>query len=146
MKRVMGVDYGTKRVGIALSDPLRMTATGYETISWNGQDPAFLLDRMAEIIREKDVGEIVFGLPGRTDGRISESEQKARALGESLQEKTGIAPIFLDERYTTVIASRYLRDTGVKKDKKKQVIDQVAAEIILREYLETQRGSGSFMV
>ena len=139
MKRIMGVDFGTRRVGIALSDVLRMTASGFETINWNGEDSAFLLNRMAEIVREKDVDEIVFGLPKRTDNAESESARKARDLGSALAEITGLEPVYLDERYTTVIASRFLRETGVKRDKKKQVIDQVAAEIILSEYLERKR-------
>ena len=139
MTRVMGVDYGSRRVGIALSDVLGMTASGYETISWNGEDDEFLLNRMAQIVRDKGVSEIVFGLPRRTDGEESSSLSGARKCAEALGNEVGISPVYLDERYTTVIASRYLRETGASREKKKQVLDQVAAEIILREYLEQRR-------
>jgi len=139
MGRVMAIDYGTRRVGIALSDVLRLTAHGFETISWNGEDCRFVLDRIAQIISEKAVTDIVIGQPRRTDGSESESQKKAQAFGSDLHSLTGILPVYQDERYTTVIASRYLRETGVSGRNKKNVVDQVAAEIILREYLETRR-------
>ncbi|HOO62149.1 MAG TPA: Holliday junction resolvase RuvX [Bacillota bacterium] len=139
MSRVMGIDFGTRRIGIALSDPLRMLAQGFETISWNGEDDAFALHRIAEIVKEKTVDTIVMGRPKRTDGTESESERKANAFGRKIEEAVGIKPEFRDERYTTVIASQYLRQTGFDGRKKKNVIDQVAAEIILREYLDMHR-------
>lgn len=139
MGRVMSVDYGSRRVGIALSDTLGLTASGYETIRWNGKDDSLLLERMIQIIKEKNVTEVVFGLPRRTDNKQSESQERAETLAASLEERVGICPVYIDERYTTVIASRYLIETGASRQKKKDVIDQVAAEIILREYLETKR-------
>lgn len=137
----MAIDYGTRRIGVALSDTLRLTAHGFETVSWNGQDPSYALSRIAAIIREKDVDEIVVGRPRRTDGATSESQILAEAFASQLAEVTGIAPVFRDERYTTVIASRYLSDTGVSGRDRKKVVDQVAAEIILREHLESHRKS-----
>jgi len=139
MGRVMAIDYGTRRVGVALSDVLRLTAHGFETISWNGEDSRFVLDRIAKIVIEKEVTEIVIGQPRRTDGAESESQRKAQLFGADLTLQTGIVPRFQDERYTTVIASRYLFESGVSSRDKKKVIDQVAAEIILREYLESHR-------
>ena len=139
MGRVMAIDFGTRRVGIALSDVLRLTAHGFETISWNGKDVRFVLDRISSIITEKDVTEVVIGLPRRTDGAVSESQKMAQAFGLDLSALTGILPFYQDERYTTVLASRYLRETNVSGRSKKNVVDQVAAEIILREYLESRR-------
>lgn len=139
MSRVMGIDYGSRHIGIALSDELRITASGYETVNWNGEDDEWALNRIAEIVKEKNVGVIVLGKPRRTDGGQSETEVKANAFGEKLEELTGIAPILKDERYTTVIASRYLHEQNIKAKKQKKVIDQEAAAIILREYLEQQR-------
>jgi putative Holliday junction resolvase len=139
MGRVMAIDFGTRRVGIALSDVLRLTAHGFETVSWNGKDVRFVLDRISTIIVEKDVTEVVIGLPRRTDGAASESQNMAQAFGLDLASLTGIEPFYQDERYTTVIASRYLRETNVSGRSKKNVVDQVAAEIILREYLESRR-------
>lgn len=139
MGRVMAIDFGTRRVGVALSDVLRLTAHGFETISWNGEDSRFVLDRLAAIVLEKEVTEIVIGQPKRTDGAESESQRKAQTFGQELLTRTGITPHYQDERFTTVLASRYLFESGVSSRDKKKVVDQVAAEIILREYLESRR-------
>ncbi|MCR5617162.1 MAG: Holliday junction resolvase RuvX [Clostridiales bacterium] len=137
--RVMGIDFGMRHIGVALSDVLRITATGYETVDWNGRDVDKPVDRIAQIVKETGVTEIVLGKPSRTDGTKSESEMKAEAFGEHLEEVTGIKPFFRDERYTTVIASRMLHENNMNSKKQKKIIDRVAAEIILREYLESKR-------
>lgn len=139
MTRIMAIDYGTRRIGVALSDTLRITAQGFETISWNGENPEYAIVRLCEIIQDKDVGVILIGRPTRTDGGASESQRKAEMFGSLLASRCGVSPIYVDERYTTVIASRFLSDTGVSGRDKKKVVDQVAAEILLREYLETLR-------
>ena len=139
MVRVMAIDFGTRRIGVALSDPLGIMAQGFETISWNGQDSEYALTRLSQIVEEKQVTTIVLGKPSRTDGTVSESEEKAVAFGAELSQRVGIEPVFRDERFTTVIASQYLRTTGVSGKNKKKVVDQVAAEIILQEYLDMHR-------
>lgn len=139
MSRVMAIDFGMRRIGVAVSDPLRIMAQGLETINWNGIDSSYALDRLEAIIKEKEITEIVMGKPNRTDGSVSESEEKAVLFGKLLTEKTGITPVFRDERYTTVIASQFLRQMGVSGKAKKKVVDQVAAEIILQEYLDMHR-------
>lgn len=139
MSRVMAIDFGMRRIGVAVSDPLRIMAQGLETINWNGIDSEYAIDRLAEIVKEKEISEIVLGKPSRTDGSVSESEEKAVLFGKLLEEKVGIRPILRDERYTTVIASQFLRQTGVSGKNKKKVVDQVAAEIILQEYLDISR-------
>ncbi len=138
-ERFMGIDYGDKRIGTAVSDPLGITARGLETINWNGIDNAWALDRLATLISDYKITTVVMGLPRRTDGRPSESEAKARALAAEIEARTQIPVVFKDERYTTVIASRVLRETGVRGAKRKAVLDQVAAEIILAEFLESRR-------
>lgn len=138
-ERFLGIDYGDKRIGTALSDPLGITARGLETINWNGIDNTWAVDRLVTLVAEHQVSAIIMGLPRRTDGKASESEAKARALAAELESRTGKPVIFKDERYTTVIASRFLRETGVRGAKRKAVVDQVAAEIILQEYLESRR-------
>ncbi len=139
MSRVMAIDFGMRRIGVAVSDPLRIMASGLETINWNGVDSDYAIDRLAEIVNEMEITEIVLGRPSRTDGTVSESEEKAVLFGKLLEEKVGIKPSFRDERYTTVIASRFLRSAGVSGKNKKKVVDQVAAEIILQEYLDISR-------
>ena len=135
----MAIDFGMRRIGVAVSDPLRIMAQGLETINWNGVDYEYALDRLSQIVKEKEISEIVMGKPSRTDGTISESEEKANLFGQLLEEKVGIRPVYRDERFTTVIASQFLRQTGVSGKNKKKVVDQVAAEIILQEYLDISR-------
>ncbi len=137
--RIMGIDFGMRHIGVALSDVLRITATGYETVNWNGKDVDKPVARIKEIVDTMGVTEIVLGKPSKTDGTKSESELKAEAFGALVEELTGIKPAFKDERYTTVIASRMLHDNNMNSKKQKKIIDQVAAEIILREYLESKR-------
>lgn len=137
--RVMGIDFGTRHIGIALSDELWITASGFETVNWNGEDDAWALDRINTIIREKNVSTIILGKPTRLDGGESETEKKAIVFGQKLEEMCGIRIQMKDERYTTVIASRMLHENNMKAKKQKKIIDQVAAEIIVREYLESMR-------
>ena len=103
MSRVMAIDFGMRRIGVALSDPLRMVASGYETVNWNGVDHEYALERISQIVKEKEVTEIVMGKPSRTDGTQSETEEKAIRFSSMIEEKTGIKPVFRDERFTTVI-------------------------------------------
>ncbi len=135
----MAIDYGSRRIGVALSDPTRVIAQPFETLYWNGKDPGRVLDRLSRIIEDNDVEVVVLGQPRRTDGVVSASQQAAESFGVLFFEKTGIAPIFADERYTTVMASRILIETNVPGKDRKHVIDQMAAQIILREYLDNHR-------
>ena len=135
----MGIDYGDIRIGVAVSDPMGMIARGLETIRWNGKDLDWALNRIADLVRQEQVLGMVIGIPRRTDGKIGESEIKARRFAELVAEKTGLEPVLRDERYTTVIASRVMRETGRKSKQRNQIIDQIAAEIILQEYLESRR-------
>ena len=130
----MAIDYGLARIGVAISDPLRITARGLETINWNGRDMAWAQDRICELASEYEIVELVMGLPRRTDGQPSSSETGARQLAADLEARLGLTGLFRDERYTTVLASRVLNEVGYKKNKR-QVIDQLAAEIILQDYL-----------
>lgn len=141
MPRVLGIDYGLARVGLALSDPLGFTARGYLTLNNKNKAEADLLTEILAVIEKEDVNEIVVGLPKRTDGQFSESESLARQFGSALEQVSGIKVNFFDERFTTVIAHQILNSSNKKRDSisKRQVIDQVAAEIILQNYLESKR-------
>ena len=133
--KLLGIDFGDKRTGLAVSDVTRFLASGIGYISVGGMQKTAA--RVCEIIKEVDVKAIVLGRPARTDGTRSETQDKAEAFGKSLAERCGIEPVFKDERYTTVLASRYLHESNIKAKKQKKVIDQVAAEIILQDYLNT---------
>ncbi|MBO6192830.1 MAG: Holliday junction resolvase RuvX [Clostridiales bacterium] len=137
--RWMGIDFGMKHIGVALSDELWITASGFETVNWNGTDDSWAVNRIAEIVREKNVTGIVLGKPSKTNGEISHTEEAAVVFGRKIEEITGIVPVMKDERYTTVLASQFMREVGKSAKKQRPVIDQVAAEIILSDYLETLR-------
>ena len=137
----MGIDYGDARIGIAVSDPMGILARGMETILWNGRDMDWALDRICTIAREQQITGIVIGMPRRTDGKPGPSEEKARNLAAELAQRTGIETVLRDERYTTVLASRIMREAGIRSNRRNAVIDQIAAEIILQEYLESRRKS-----
>ncbi len=137
--RLMGIDFGMKHIGVALSDELWITASGFETVNWNGQDDSWAVQRIADIVKEKCVTGIVLGKPSRTDGTVSHTEEAAVSFGEKIEKMTGIKPVMKDERYTTVLASRFMKEVGRSSKKQRPVIDQVAAEIILSDYLESLR-------
>ena len=107
------------------------------------------LDRIVDLIREHSVTGLVIGIPRRTDGkpgRADDSEARARRLAVLLAARTGLEPVLRDERYTTVLAVRVMQETGVRTGRRKAVIDQIAAEIILQEYLESRRRPTSDML
>jgi len=136
MTRKMGIDYGSVRIGVAISDPLGITARGIETIRWNGRDMEWAIDRIAALCSENQVDTIIVGLPRRTDGKESPSEQNATLLAKRVEEKSCVRVILKDERYTTVLANRIMTETGMKQSRKRSVVDQIAAEIILQDFLD----------
>jgi len=135
----MAIDYGEARVGVAVSDPLEVTARGVQTLKWNGQDMSRIVDRIVEIMVAEQVEGLVVGIPRRTDGKPGLSEERARQMAALLKERSGIEPVLQDERYTTVLAGRIMQEAGIRGPKKRQVVDQIAAEIILRDHLERRR-------
>ena len=137
--RIMGIDPGDARIGIAVSDPLAMIANGIETIRWNGVDRNKAEERICAIVAEQGVAEIVVGLPRRTDGRPGPAEEKSRSLADALSHRLGIPVLLQDERYTSVLASRILRETGASRDRKGGAVDRMAAAILLQDYLERRR-------
>lgn len=138
-ERWLGIDYGDVRIGVAISDPLGLTARGLETIRWNSQDWSWAQNRIADLVRQYAITGLVIGVPRRTDGKPGISEAKARLFAQELAVLTGLDPVLRDERFTTVLATRVLQETGIRGQKRKSVVDQVAAEIILQDYLESRR-------
>ena len=135
--RVMGLDYGAKTVGVALSDSLLMTAEPKETI-WRDRESKIrrTLARIEELIREYDVMLIVVGLPLNMDDSVGERAEAAMAFQDRLQRRTGLPVVMSDERLTTVEADEMLNTMGVKPEKRKQYIDQIAASLILQDYMK----------
>jgi putative Holliday junction resolvase len=137
--RWLGIDFGLARIGLAVSDPSGTLARGMETIRWNGRDLAWALDRLTTLIAEQQIAGVVIGVPRRTDGQPGSLTGQVLALADDLAARTGIRPCLRDERYTTVIAGRYLKESRIKGTRQRSVIDQVAAEIILQEHLDSLR-------
>jgi putative holliday junction resolvase len=137
--RILGIDPGERRIGIAMSDPMGLIASALETLKWNGEDRTKAENRIVELVAEHGVVEIVVGLPRRTDGRPGPSEERARAFAEALSKRLSIPVVLRDERYTSVIAGRVLRESGARTDRKDGAVDRMAAAIILQDHLESRR-------
>ena len=135
--RVLGLDYGSKTVGVAVSDPLGLTAQGVETV-WRKQENKLrrTLARIEEIISEYQVTEIVLGYPKNMNNTVGERAEKSLEFKEMLERRTGLPVIMWDERLPTMAADRTLEETGVHKEDRKQYLDQVAAVFILQGYLD----------
>ena len=141
--RVIGLDYGSRTVGVAVTDALGLTVQPLETITRKEENKLRrTLARAEEIIKELGVTEIVVGLPLHLDGEESESSAKARAFGEMLSRRTGLPVYYQDERLTTVEADEILTETGVPRKDRKTYIDAVAASLILEDFL-SRRASES---
>ena len=140
-ERIMGLDYGSKTIGVAISDALGLTAQPLESIESSGENKlSRCLARIAEIVREKDIKKIVVGLPINMDGRSGERAALTLEFVEKLRLRVDIPIVMQDERLTTVEADEILDESGVKKQDRKQFIDQIAAGIILKEYMEKENG------
>ena len=136
--RVIGLDYGSKTVGVALSDELMLTAQPLTTI--HRDRPTKLRQTLAQneqIIEQYDVDRIVVGWPKKLDNEEGERCEKTKEFGDMLENRTGLEIIYQDERLTTAQADGVLEQGGIRKDKRKQYIDKMAASLILQNYLDT---------
>ena len=135
--RVMGLDYGSKTVGVAISDSLGLTAQGVETI-WRKQENKLrqTLARIEELISEYQVERIILGYPKNMNNTIGERALKSLEFKEKLEGRTGLPVVMWDERLTTAEAERTLMETGVRRVNRKQYLDQMAAVLILQGYLD----------
>ena len=137
--RVMGLDYGSKTVGVAVSDPLGLTAQGIETI-WRKDENKLrkTCARIEELIREYEVGSIVLGLPRHMNSDVGNRAEKSLEFGEMLRRRTGLEVIMWDERLTTIEAERTLIESNVRREDRKKYIDKIAAVFILQGYLDSK--------
>ncbi|MER2064448.1 MAG: Holliday junction resolvase RuvX [Alkalibacterium sp.] len=140
--RVMGLDVGSKTVGVAVSDYFGWTAQGIETIKINETKEEFGLDRLKELIDEYEVESFVVGLPKNMDGSIGERAELSMEYGEKIEKEFGLSVTYVDERLTTMQATRMLIEEGnTSRKKRKKVIDKLAAVMILQSYLDQQSNS-----
>ena len=138
MMRIMGLDYGTKTVGVAVSDPLGITAQAVETVTRKDENKLRkTLARIESLATEYGVEKFVIGFPKHMNNHIGERAEKALEFGEMLKRRTGIEIVMWDERLTTVEAERTLMESGVRRENRKQYVDQIAAVFILQGYLDS---------
>ncbi|CAM3183743.1 Holliday junction resolvase RuvX [Leuconostoc rapi] len=135
--RILGLDVGSRTVGVAVSDPMGWTAQGVEIIRINEDEKEFGLERLGEIIKDKQAKGIVLGLPKNMNNSEGPRAEASRLYAKMVQDKFNLPTDFQDERLTTVQAERMLiEEANVSRKKRKLVIDKIAAEFILQNYLD----------
>ena len=136
--RIMGLDFGSKTVGVAISDELGLTAQGKEIVRRERESKLRqTCSRIEELIVEYGVERIVMGLPKNMDGSEGERVEKTKEFKEMLERRTGLDAILWDERLTTVAADRYMSEAGIRGAKRKELVDEIAAVFILQGYLDS---------
>lgn len=138
--RIMGLDFGSKTVGVAISDPLLLTAQGMEII--RRQDENKLrrtLARIEELIVQYEVGEIVLGFPKNMNDTIGERAKLSLEFKEKLERRSGLPVTMWDERLTTVAADKAMMEAGIRREHRKEHVDKIAAVFILQGYLDYLR-------
>ena len=139
--RIMGLDYGSKTVGVAISDPLLITAQGIEIIRRKDENKLRrTLARIEELIVEYDVSEIVLGLPKNMNDTIGDRAQLSLEFQEKLERRTGLPVTMWDERLTTVAADQVMMEAGIRREHRKEYVDKIAAVFILQGYLDYRVG------
>lgn len=138
--RIMGLDFGSKTVGVAISDSLLMTAQGIEIIRRKEENKLRqTLARIEELIVEYEVGEIVLGLPKHMNGTEGVRVELTNDFKEKLERRTGLTVTLWDERLTTVAADKSMMETGVRRENRKNYVDMIAAVFILQGYLDRKK-------
>lgn len=135
--RILGLDLGSKTLGVAISDELGWTAQGVETIKINEESRDYNMRRLSEIVKEYGVEKVVLGMPKNMNGTIGPRAEASQQFAQILQKKFDLPVILWDERLTTMAAERMLISADVSRKKRKQVIDKMAAVMILQSYLDS---------
>ncbi len=137
--RIMGLDFGSKTVGVAVSDPLYITAQGVEIIRREQENKLRkTLARIEELVKEYEVEEIVLGLPKNMNNSIGERAEKTLEFKAMLERRIGLNVVMWDERLTTVAADKTMMEAGVRRENRKKYVDQIAATFILQGYLDSR--------
>lgn len=136
--RIMGLDLGSKTVGVAISDPMLITAQGIEIIRRKDENKLRqTLARIETLIEEYEVERIVLGLPKNMNGTLGERAQASLAFQEKLERRTGLPVVMWDERLTTVAADRAMMEAGIRREDRRDHVDKIAACFILQGYLDS---------
>ncbi len=134
----MSLDVGSKTIGVAISDELQISAQGLTTLRWDENDMSSADDDLRKIIAEYQIKKIIVGLPKHMNGSIGDRGKISQIYANRLEKKFGLEVILIDERLTTISAERALIEGNMSRKKRKQVIDKMAAVIILQQFLEQQ--------
>jgi putative holliday junction resolvase len=137
--RVMGLDVGSKTVGVAISDALGWTAQGIETVRINEEEGEFRIDRIKALAEEYEVDTIIVGMPKNMNNTIGPRGEASKAYGDLIHRELSIPVKYWDERLSTMAAERVLLEADVSRKKRKKVIDKMAAVMILQGYLDSQK-------
>lgn len=134
--RILGLDVGSKTIGVAISDALKLTAQGITTINWDEHDMSSADEELKSIIHEYEISQIVIGFPKNMDGTVGERGEISQIYARRLGRKFELPVHLVDERLSTVAAERTLIEADVSRKKRKKVIDKMAAVVILQMHLD----------
>jgi len=134
-KRILGIDYGRKRIGLSISDPLGIIATPVDTVNRKK-----VIERIQEILVEFKLKKIIIGYPLRSDGEKGRSTEEVEKFAQLIEKTFGIEIELWDERYSTIEAERIMRDAGKSSSREKRKVDMIAAAVILQSYLDERGG------
>ncbi len=135
--RILGVDYGDSRIGLSVCDELQTLASPLATVK--SESMRKNVDKIAAVAKDQNVGAVVLGLPLNMDGSEGVRAGKSRAFGRVLEKVSGLKVIFADERLTTVEAEEIMDANFVPKNKRKEIVDRIAAQLILQSYLDSNK-------
>ena len=141
--RYLGLDLGTRTLGISLSDITHTIASSYDTIRFKEDDFASLIQPLKQIIHEYNIGKIVLGLPKNMNNTIGESGERCLMFKQLLIDKLNIPVVMQDERLSTVEATKYMLEADISRNKRKKKVDSLAANIILQTYLDKEKGDNN---
>jgi putative Holliday junction resolvase len=136
--RIIGLDVGSKTIGVALSDELGWTAQGLKTLKINEEKNEFGFEELGKIIKEYQVSKAVIGLPKNMNGTIGPRGEASQRFASEVEERFSIPAVLWDERLTTMQAERVLLEADVSRKKRKKVIDKMAAMMILQSYMDSK--------
>lgn len=137
MERIIGLDFGSKTTGVAVSDPFGWTAQGVEIIRRKEENKLRkTLARIEELVKEYGATRIVLGLPKNMNNSLGDRAEKSLAFKEMLERRTGLPVVMWDERLTTVAADRTMMEAGIRREHRKEYVDEIAAVFILQNYLD----------
>ena len=141
--RIMGLDFGSKTVGVAVSDPLLLTAQGVEIIRRKEENKLRqTLARIEELVKEYEVEKLVIGLPKHMNGSEGVRVELTEEFKEKLERRTGLPVVLWDERLTTVAADKTMMEAGIRRENRKDYVDMIAATFILQGYLDYLSNTG----